>query len=209
MRMILAAALTAALAAPLAAQGPTLSERVREYVSVDAPVVALTNVRIIDGTGAPARTNQTIVIENGRIVAVGRGGDVSIPSDAHVMDLSGHTVIPGMFGLHDHLYYTAAGGRGAQLTFSAPRLYLGAGVTSVRTTGSRAPYTEINLKHEIDNGRSPGPRIHITAPYITGGEGLTSMTLVNSEEDARRFVAYWAEEGATWSAQSAFNTNAA
>ena len=198
MRMILAAALTAALASPLAAQGPTLSESVREYVSVDAPVVALTNVRIIDGTGAPARTNQTIVIENGRIVAVGRGGDVSIPSDAHVMDLSGHTVIPGMFGLHDHLYYTAAGGRGAQLTFSAPRLYLGAGVTSVRTTGSRAPYTEINLKHEIDNGRSPGPRIHITAPYITGGEGLTSMTLLNSEEDARRFVAYWAEEGATW-----------
>ena len=52
--------------------------------------------------------------------------------------------------------------------------------------------------HEIDIGRSPGPRIHITAPYFTGGEGLTSMTLVNSEEDARRFVAYWAEEGATW-----------
>ena len=67
-----------------------------------------------------------------------------------MIDLAGHTVIPGIVGLHDHLYYTAAGGRSAQLTFSAPRLYLGSGVTTVRTTGSRAPYAEINLKAEIE-----------------------------------------------------------
>ena len=195
---VITAAVLAAPASTSAQRPESLSEVTREYVSVDAAVVALTNVRVIDGTGAPARANQTVLIENGRIAAVGTTGDVIVPAGAEVLDLSGHTVFPGMVGLHNHLYYTAAGGRGAQLTFSAPRLYLAAGVTTVRTTGSRAPYAEINLKNVIDRGGSPGPRIHITAPYITGGQGITTMTILNSPEQARRFVAYWAEEGATW-----------
>ena len=201
MRKTLFVITAAVLVAPVSssAQRPdSLSERTREYVSVDAAVVALTNVLVIDGTGAPARANQTVLIENGRIAAVGTTGDVVVPAGAEVLDLSGHTVFPGMVGLHNHLFYMSAGGRGAQLTFSAPRLYLAAGVTTVRTTGSRAPYAEINLKNVIDRGCSPGPRIHITAPYITGGQGITTMTLLNSPEQARRFVAYWAEEGATW-----------
>ena len=170
----------------------------RTLVTHDAPVIALTHVKLIDGTGAAARNDQTVVIENGRITAVGPSSSVPAPSGAQVVDLTGHTVIPGIVGLHDHLYYTAAGGRSAQLTFSAPRLYLGSGVTTVRTTGSRAPYAEINLKAEVERNRTPGPRIHITAPYITGGTGNTTMTLLQTPEQARRFVAYWAQEGATW-----------
>jgi len=198
------AVLTVALASGLAASGAqaqrasALPQQLRQFVTTDAPVIVLTHAKVIDGTGAPARDDQTIVIENGRITAVGKTSDVRVPADAQVTDLTGHTVIPGLVGLHDHLYYTAAGGRAAQLTFSAPRLYLGSGVTTVRTTGSRAPYTEINMKSEIDKGRFIGPRIHITAPYITGGTGNNSMTLLNSPEQARRFVAYWAQEGATW-----------
>ena len=175
-----------------------MAQAVRNLVTVDAPIVALTNVKLIDGTGAPARDGQTVVMENGRITAVGPSANVRPPQGAQVIDLTGHTLIPGLMGLHNHLYYTSAGGRSAQLTYSAPRLYLGAGVTTVRTTGSRAPYAEINLKAAIDEGRSPGPRIHITAPYITGGSGITTMTLLDTPEQARRFVAYWAQEGATW-----------
>src|SRR5688572_11619149 len=170
----------------------------RTLITHDAPVIALTHVKVIDGTGAAARNDQTVVIENGRITAVGPSSSVRAPSGAQVVDFTGHTVIPGIVGLHDHLYYTAAGGRSAQLTFSAPRLYLGSGVTTVRTTGSRAPYAEINLKAEVERNRTPGPRIHITAPYITGGNSNTTMTLLQTPEQARRFVAYWAQEGATW-----------
>jgi imidazolonepropionase-like amidohydrolase len=170
----------------------------RALIAHDAPVIVLTNVTLIDGTGAPARPGQTVIIENGRIANVGPSASVRAPSGARVLDLAGHTLIPGLVGLHDHLYYTAAGGRSAQLTFSAPRLYLGSGVTTVRTTGSRAPYAEINLKAEVERNRTPGPRIHITAPYITGGAGNTTMTLLQTPEQARRFVAYWAQEGATW-----------
>ena len=181
-----------------AQRADSMAPAVRDVVAADAPVIVLAHVKLIDGTGRPARDDQSVLIENGRITAVGKASEVKAPPGARVMDLTGHTLIPGIIGLHDHLYYTAAGGRSAQLTFTAPRLYLGAGVTTVRTTGSRAPYAEINLKAEIEKGRVPGPRIHVTAPYITGGEGMTTMTLLETPEQATRFVAYWAKEGATW-----------
>ncbi len=174
-----------------------LSDQIRErYVSVGASDIVIQNVTIVDGTGAAPMPGQSVLIHDGRIAAIGDG--VIVPEGAEVVDGTGKTLIPGMFGLHDHMYYTAAGGRSAQLSFSGPRLYLGSGVTTIRTTGSRAPYSELNLRAEIEAGRQIGPRIHITAPYITGGQGNTGMTLINSPEQARRFVAYWAEEGATW-----------
>ena len=184
--------------ASASAQRPLDGSQAASYVAVNAETVALRGVTVLDGTGGPALQNQTIVIEGNRISAVGSAGQVQIPAGAEVMELSGHTVIPGMVGLHNHLYYTAAGGRAAQLTYSAPRLYLGSGVTTVRTTGSRQPFAELNLRAEIEKGSVPGPRIHVTAPYITAGGGMSTMTMLESPEQARRFVRYWAAEGATW-----------
>ncbi len=190
-------ALTLLLA--LAVQRPdSLAAQVREYVTVDTSLLALTHVLLLDGTGGAPRPDQSIVIRAGRIVAVGPTASVPIPAGAQTMDLSGSTVIPGLVGLHDHLFYTAAGGRAVQMSYTGPRLYLGSGVTTIRTTGSRSPYAEINLKDAIDHGFVPGPRIHITAPYVTGTQGGGAMAIVASPEAARRFVAYWGAEGATW-----------
>ena len=175
-----------------------LSDDVRTLVSVPEPVVALTNVRVIDGTGAAPRENQTVVIANGRITAVGAASSVRAPAEARVLDLSGHTVFPGIIGLHNHTFYTTSFGRSVQLNFSAPRLYLGSGVTTIRTTGSMSPYSELNLKRAIAEGRTPGPRMHVTGPYLTGEGAGSGMYQVSGPEEARRVVAYWAEEGATW-----------
>ena len=120
-------------------------------MSVSEPVVALTNVTVIDGTGSAPKPNQTVVIQNGRIAEVGAASSVKVPAGARTMDLAGSTVIPGIVGMHDHLFYTAAGGRAAQMSFTGPRLYLGSGVTTIRTTGGRAPYAEINTKEAIDS----------------------------------------------------------
>jgi imidazolonepropionase-like amidohydrolase len=183
----------------LPAQRPdSLSEEVRKYVAVDTAVIALTHVLLLDGTGTEPKPDQTILIRNGRIAAVGPAAGVPIPDGVRTMDLSGHTVIPGLIGLHDHLFYTAAGGRAVQMSYTGPRLYLASGVTTIRTAGSRATYAEINLRDNIGRGLVPGPRIHLTAPYITGAAGGGSMDVVTSPAEARRFVAYWASEGATW-----------
>src|SRR5947208_16041994 len=182
-----------------AAQRPdSLAAEVRQYTVVDTAVVALTHVLLVDGTGATPKPDQTIVVRDGRIAEVGPAASVQVPLGARSMDLSGSTVIPGLVGMHDHLFYTAAGGRAVQMSYTGPRLYLGSGVTTIRTTGSRAPYAEINLKDAIDHGLAPGPRIHLTAPYITGEHGGGAMAILSSPEAARRFVAYWAAEGATW-----------
>src|SRR3954463_4115394 len=190
---------TLTLVLALAAQRPdSFAAGVREYITVDTAALALTHVLLVDGTGAAPKRDQTIVLRAGKIAAVGPAGSVQVPAGVRTMDMNGSTVIPGIIGMHDHLFYTAAGGRAVQMSYTGPRLYLGSGVTTIRTTGSRAPYAEINLKDVITRGLVPGPRIHLPAPYLTGSEGGGAMAVVNSPEAARRFVAYWAAEGATW-----------
>ena len=190
--------MTLALACAIPAAAQNRPGSLQAMVAVEAPTVAITNVKVIDGTGAPARTNQTVIIEGDRISAVGNGGDVQVPSGAEVVDGSGHTLIPGLVGLHNHSYYTGGNGRAAQLSFSGPRLYLASGVTTIRTTGARAPYEELNLKREIEAGTVAGPTIFPTGPYLTGTQGSRSMTRLEGPESARRVVRYWAEEGIPW-----------
>ncbi|HKS95999.1 MAG TPA: amidohydrolase family protein, partial [Terriglobia bacterium] len=77
-------------------------------------------------------------------------------------------------------------------------LYLACGVTSLRTTGSLDPYTDLELKNWIDQGRLPGPKMHITGPYLEGTGAYTpQMHELTGPDDARRMVDYWAEEGVT------------
>jgi len=197
LRLVLLLAPT--IGSSLSAQRPdSLGEEVRKYVAVDTAAIALNNVLLIDGTGAEPRPDQMVVIQNGRIAMVGSAAAITIPQGTRTLDLKGHTVIPGLVGMHDHLFYTAAGGRAVQMTYTGPRLYLASGVTTIRTAGSRSTYAEINLRDNINRGLVPGPRIHLTAPYITGAAGGGSMDVVTSPEEARRFVAYWGSEGAEW-----------
>ena len=182
-----------ALASP---QAQSLSPRVRSFVSVDAPVVALTGVRVIDGTGAAPAENQIVIIRNGTIAAVGGASETEIPADAEVLDLVGRSVLPGMVMLHEHLFYPAGGGAYNQQTFSFPRLYLAGGVTTIRTAAAINPYADLNLKRSIEAGQVPGPRIDVTGPFLNGpGVSILEMRVVDGPEDARRVVSYWADEG--------------
>jgi enamidase len=122
------------------AQRPDLSPSVRRFVTVDTPVVAMTHVRVIDGTGAPARENQTLIIRDGRIAAIGPNGTVAIPAGARTLDLTGRSVIPGLVMVHEHLYYPTGPAAYAYLAESFPRLYLAGGVTAMRTGGNMNGY---------------------------------------------------------------------
>ena len=195
-----ALALALLLAAVAHLPGSTLlAQDFEEFVAVPRGTVALVNAKVYDGTGAPARTGQTIVIEDDRIVAVGPTATVDVPAGATVLDLTGQTVIPGLVGLHNHSYYTGGYGRAAQLSFSGSRLYLASGVTTIRTTGAQQPYAELNLKQAIEAGEVIGPTMFTTGPYLTGEQSSSStMTRLEGPDQARRVVAYWAEEGVDW-----------
>ena len=185
-------------ALPCGAQpADSLSAAVRQFVEVGEPTVALTGVQVVDGTGRPAASGQTILIRDGRIAAVGPDAEVEVPDGARVLDLAGHTVVPGFIGLHDHTFYMTRGRR-VQLNVSAPRLYLASGVTTIRTTGAFSPYSELNLKRSIQEGQEIGPRMYITGPYLSGAGAMSQMFQVSTPEDARRVVAYWADEGVDW-----------
>jgi len=178
----------------LAAQ--TLSPEVREFVKVYAPVVALTHVRVIDGAGGPAREDQIIVLAKGKIESIASAGSANVPKDAQVLDLHGYSVIPGLVGMHDHMFYPMGNGVYGEMAYSFPRLYLAGGVTTIRTTGSLEPYTDLEVKHKIDSGETPGPKIHATGPYLEGqGSWVLQAHKLTGPEDATKTVNFWLDQG--------------
>ncbi len=185
---------------------------VAPFISTSASQFALVHVRVIDGTGAPALNDQTIVIAGGKVQSIQPAASARIPAGMQQQDCTGYSVMPGLIGLHDHLYFTdsvadqlGSAGRiaepglfGAEIPYTAPRLSLAAGVTTMRTTGSVEPYTDLKIKHRIDQNLMPGPSIDMTAPYLEGAPTrFAQMHELTGAEDARRTVDYWAQEGAT------------
>ena len=164
----------------------------------DVSRVALRNVRIIDGTGAPARQNQTLIIDNGRIRALGAVTEIVIPEGTQTLDLDGRTVLPGFVMLHEHMFYASENDNTHPQPFTSPRLFLAFGLTTIRTAGTDHPYVELNLKRSVDAGRVPGPEMHLTSPFMNGAmTGFLGEKVVHDSEDARRAVRYWAAEGFT------------
>jgi enamidase len=185
-------------APPAWAQRPTLSVNVRQYVTVDEDVVALTHALVIDGTGAPALDDRTLILRGGDIVALGPSSEVQIPAGARVIDLTGKSVIPGLVMLHEHLYYPTGPGVYGNLTESFTRLYLAGGVTSMRTGGNMNGYGELVIANAIREGEKPGPWIDASAPYLEGpGLPLGQVHALGGVDDARRMVDFWADAGAT------------
>jgi len=78
-----------------------LSPAVQAFVKMDKPALAITRVRVIDGTGAPPREDQTVVISGGKIAAVGPSASTPVPQGAVVLQREGGTVLPGLVGMHD------------------------------------------------------------------------------------------------------------
>ncbi|HEV7395063.1 MAG TPA: hypothetical protein VGN86_01025 [Pyrinomonadaceae bacterium] len=156
----------------------------QQFIRVEAPVVVLTHVRIIDGTGAEPLDDQTIVIADGKIMGISPSsslrdpglvglssnapGQLRVEPTAKILDLKGYTVLPGLVGMHNHLFFPMGGSPPtySNMGTSFPRLYLALGVTTIRTAGSVVPYADLEIKKLIDNGRMIGPKMHITAPYL-------------------------------------------
>jgi enamidase len=189
--------LVLALCVSAGAQRPAISNNIRQFVKVDAPAIAITHARVIDGTGAPARDDQTILIRDGNIASVGPSASIAVPEGVTTIDATGKTVMPGLVMVHEHLYYPTGSGVYGQLGESFIRLYLAGGVTTMRTGGNVNGFMDLNLKRLVDSGQRAGPSIDATAPYLNGPNTFVQMRVIADADDARRQVAYWADMGAT------------
>ncbi len=169
-----------------------------DFTLFNEPVVALTNVELIDGTGSDPRQNQTLLIRDGKIATIGDATKIAIPKDAKRVDLAGHTLMPGFVMMHEHMFYPAGLGNYTEMLRSFPRLYLAGGATTVRTAGSMLPFGDINLRNEIIKGNMPGPDIHVTGPFVDGPSLLfMKVKITKDPNDVRTLVDYWSKEGAT------------
>lgn len=197
-------------AAPAQAQRvDSLGPEVRKYLRVTTSKVVLEHVQIIDGTGAAPIPDRNIAIEAGKIAAISPGADLPPTDGTTILDLRGYSVMPGIVGMHNHLAYIAFPNLGAdysfdrpsqwvEMSFSAPRLYLANGVTTMRTAASIAPYTDVKLKRAIETGVLPGPHLDVTSPFLEGaGNPTLQLPELTGPEDARQTVAFWADRGVT------------
>jgi imidazolonepropionase-like amidohydrolase len=194
------------VAGPVLAPPAQLGPDVQPFVHVPSGQIAIQHLRIIDGTGAAPVEDATLLINGAKIGAVLPAG-AAIPAGYRTLDGTGETALPGLVGMHNHLFYLQRPNLDAaghfeqpiiipQMTFSAPRLYLANGVTTMRTTGSIEPYTDLSLKREIDAGHLVGPHLDVTGPYLEGpGAFFIQVHQITSPDDARKEVAFWADQG--------------
>src|SRR5580658_7140458 len=197
------AAIRICVAISLAAVGATAQQpgTAPNFIRENAPIIVLTHVEVIDGTGAAPQSDQTIIIDHGKISAAGATQSVPVPSGAKVIDGTGKTLIPGLVGMHEHLFYPSTGDgplTAVEQFFSFPPLYLASGVTTGRTTGSMDPYGDLAVQQYVDSGKIIGPRFYLTTPYLEGAPALIpQMHELKDAEDARAFVRYWHSVGFT------------
>jgi imidazolonepropionase-like amidohydrolase len=163
------------------------------FVRVHEDVFAITHVTVIDGTGAAPRADQTVLIDHGRIAALGR--HVRVPNGATQIDGHGKTLIPGLVGMHEHMFILAVVDETPVVTeqfVQAPLLYLASGVTTARTTGSVDPYSDLAIRRGIESGEMIGPDLDLSTPYLEGSPpAVPQLYPLRDADDARQLVRYW------------------
>lgn len=181
----------------------TYAPSVRAFIAYDAPVLVFTHCSLADVRALKVRRDQTVVVRDGVITAVGETGTITPPQGATIIDCTGKSLLPGFVLMHEHMYYPAISMdpfyiHFKQLPVTFPKLYLACGATTIRTAGSVEPYSDLSLKRDIDKGEIVGPAMDVTAPYLEGKGGIApQMHELSGPEEARSFVNFWADEGAT------------
>src|SRR5256714_15427159 len=121
MRITIASLLFICFVVSSFAQAPQAD--LKQFIRVDSNIVALTHVRIVDGTGAAPLEDQTILIVDGKITEIHPSAAVFAKEGIKTLDLNGYTVLPGLVGMHDHMFFPMGGSPPmySNMGFSFPR----------------------------------------------------------------------------------------
>ena len=144
---------------------------------------AVAGATIVDGTGRAPIADGVVVVRDGRIADVGPRASVAIPSDAPTVDISGKTVIPGLWDMHTHV---------TQIEW-AP-VYLAAGVTTVRDMGNEFEFVTA-LRDAIESRRALGPRLLLAGLVDGGGPDAFGLVYAASADEAKQAVAKYHDAG--------------
>jgi enamidase len=169
-----------------------------DFIQYNQQKIVIKNVTLIDGTGGPTQYNKTVLVDSGNIKSVSNSNTLVVPKNATVIDGRGKTLIPGLIMMHEHMFYPTGKANYTEMLYSFPRLYLAGGATTIRTAGTTAPYADLNLRDAILQGKSIGPDIDVTAPYLNGpGLPILKMKTLRDAENAKTMMEYWISEGVT------------
>jgi imidazolonepropionase-like amidohydrolase len=145
---------------------------------------ALVGGTVIDGTSAPPLPDATVLVREGRITAVGPRATVALPADAAIVDVSGRSVLPGLWDMHAHL---------AGITDFGP-IYLAAGVTSVRDVGNETGWG-LALREAFATGGIVGPRLLLAAEIDGRVPEAVGAIQADTPEEARALVRHFHDLG--------------
>jgi imidazolonepropionase-like amidohydrolase len=165
--------------------------QLRPYISFDERTFILANVTVYDGSGKSVLKAYDVQIRDGVIDQLKPHGTMEISKPIPVFDFTGHTLLPGIVGMHNHLHMPG----NSLLRDAAPKLYLASGVTTIATAGSADAFGELALADAIKLGEVPGPQIFPSAPYLTGIGGNGPMSKPKDQVAAIDFVDRWAKRG--------------
>lgn len=181
----------------------SFSPGVKKFIDYDSAFISFTHCRLADVKHLKVLEDQTVIVRNGIITAIGDSKKLPSPAGSLVIDLTGKSLLPGFVLLHEHMFYAAYTADFSylhvkELPYTFPKLYLACGATTVRTAGSVEPYADLNLKRDIDLGKALGPEMDVTAPYMEGkGSIFPGMHELSGPAEAKAFVDFWASEGCT------------
>ena len=145
--------------------------------------LALVGATLIDGTGASALKDSALVIQGGKIVSVGQHGKAKVPKDAQIVDLTGKTIVPGLWDMHAHFEQVEWG-----------PVYLAAGVTTVRDCGNEFEFITA-VREAINSGRGVGPRLLLAGIVDGSGPIALGVARVDTPEQAREWVHRYHDAG--------------
>ncbi|WP_290837630.1 amidohydrolase family protein [Flavobacterium sp.] len=174
------------------------SQTKSKLIAYDQSEIVLQNARIVDVVKGIVLDGQSILISSGKIKAIGKTGKLQVPKAAQIIDLKGKTILPGLVMLHEHMNYNNGAAVWQFHPVSFPKLYLAAGITTLRTAGAENPMYDLNLKRKIDSGESIGPRMFVTGPMFNDASGgFLGDFVISNYDQGKKATAFWADQGCT------------
>jgi imidazolonepropionase-like amidohydrolase len=141
-----------------------------------AQKIAIVGGTLVDGTGSPAIPDSVVLIENGKITAVGRESQIKIPSGVQKIDAHGKTILPGLWDMHAHFEQVEWG-----------PIYLAAGATTVRDVGNEFEFITA-VRDAVANGRGLGPRLFLAGIVDGTSSFALGVNRVDTPEQAKAWT---------------------